>query len=363
MFCHPRRGEAGERARAVRVRSSIGLVLAFAMGALALTAASPAGPAAAGAVCPSPYRTVRLGTLGGAAGVPLALNDHGAVVGWSNTAGGALHPFLWQHGRMTDLGTLDRVEGGWGMATDINRNGVAVGQSDRGGVRHAVRWQGGKITDLGTLGGVSASAAAVNDHGVIVGGRTMPDGVLRAFLWRDGRLTDLDVPGGGDVVVTDINNSDQVVGFAMPTDRPAFAFLWQRGTVTVLPTSRYGGQARAINDRGVVVGKVFGAEGGLAVRWWRGGSTMLGTLPDGDASGARDINDRGVILGAGNVGPHSLEDHAFLWDRGVLRDLDPARVPESATALNNRGEIIGTVPGPAGAGIAALFVPSAGSRR
>jgi probable HAF family extracellular repeat protein len=69
-----------------------------------------------------------------------------AVVGWSNTAGSALHPFLWQSGRMTDLGTLDRVDGGWGMATDINRHGDVVGQSDRDGVRHAVRWQRGKIT-------------------------------------------------------------------------------------------------------------------------------------------------------------------------------------------------------------------------
>lgn len=41
------------------------------------------------------YRTVTLGTLGGASSVPVGLNDHGAVVGWSRTDGGALHPFLW----------------------------------------------------------------------------------------------------------------------------------------------------------------------------------------------------------------------------------------------------------------------------
>lgn len=342
----------------MRARWGLGAVLALAVAGLTVAA-----PAAADAACPSSYRTVRLGTLGGSASVPLALNDRGAVVGWSNTAGGALHPFLWQNGRMTDLGTLDRVDGGWGMATDVNRYGDVVGQSDRDGVRHAVRWQRGKITDLGTLGGTSAFATAVNDRGAIVGGRTMPDGVLRAFIWRDGRVTDVGVPGGGDVVVTDVNNHDQVVGFAMPTDRPAFAFLWQRGKVTVLPTSRYGGQARALNDRGMAVGKVFGAEGGLAVRWWRGGSALLGTLPGGDASGARDINDRGMILGAGNVGSHSLDDHVFLWHRGILRDLHPAGVPQSAAALNNSGEIIGSVPGPDGAGIAALFVPAADGRR
>jgi hypothetical protein len=38
-------------------------------------------------------------------------------------------------------------------------------------------------------------------------------------------------------------------------------------------------------------------------------------------------------------------------------------VPQSAAALNNGGEIIGSVPGPSGAGIAALFIPAAGGGR
>jgi probable HAF family extracellular repeat protein len=336
------------------MRTAIRLsALVAAVAGLALT-----GPATAVAQPRLSYRTVVLGTLGGAAGVPLGLNDRGAVVGWSNTAGGALHPFLWQRGRMTDLGTLDQVDGGWGMATDINRYGTIVGQSDLDGVRHAVRWEHGKITDLGTLGGTFATATAVNDHGVIAGSRTLSDGFLHAFVWRQGRMTDLGVPGGGDVVVTDLNNSDQIVGFAMPPDRAAFAYRWQQGRLTVLPASRYGGQARAINDRGTIVGSVFGADGGLAVRWSESGSRLLGTLPGGDASGAGDINDRGVILGGGNVASHSLDDHAFLWHRGVLRDLYQAGVPQSATALNNRGVIIGTVAGPSSARIAALFVPA-----
>src|SRR4051812_18680436 len=41
---------------------------------------------------------------------------------------------------------------------------------------------------------------------------------------------------------------------------------------------------------------------GLAVRWWRGTATTP-TLPGGDASSARDVNDHGVILGARSSPP------------------------------------------------------------
>jgi probable HAF family extracellular repeat protein len=339
------------------MRTAVRLCLAVAVtagvtvsGSLTATAA-PAGRTLS-------YRTVVLGTLGGSSSVPTGLNDRGAVVGWANTADGGLHPFLWWHGRMTDLGTLDRTGGGWGIAEDVNRSGTVVGQSRLGEVSHAVRWQGGKVTDLGTLGGSYSSATAINDHGVIVGNSTTPDGVLHAFLWRDGRMTDLGVPGGGDVIAEDVNNRGQVVGFVMPTDRPAFGYLWQRGRVTVLPSTRYGGHARAINDAGLIVGSVSQAESNLAVAWRHGSYRLLGTLPGGDASGARDVNDRAVVLGTGNVQPHRLDEHAFLWRRGVFSDLSTAGVPESVVALNNRCEIIGTLPSADGEGaVAALFVP------
>ena len=47
-----------------------------------------------------------LGTLGGRSSRPRAINERGQVVGESVTASGETHPFLWQNGKMTDLGTL-----------------------------------------------------------------------------------------------------------------------------------------------------------------------------------------------------------------------------------------------------------------
>ncbi|GIF02081.1 hypothetical protein [Paractinoplanes rishiriensis] len=340
------------------MRTTVRLCAATSATAAMCLAGTPATAAAPLRPVPS-YRTVILGTLGGTSSVPAAVNDHGAVVGWASTATGALHPFLWWRGRMTDLGTLDDLDGGRGIAADINRHGTVVGQSDRGGVSRAVRWQHGRIRDLGTLGGPSSFATAINDHGVIVGASTTRDGALHAFIWRDGRMTDLGVPGAGDNFAEDVNDRDQVVGFAMPTDMPNLPYRWQRGRVTVLPASPFGGQARAINDAGTIVGWVSGADMNRAARWRHGRISLLSNLPGGNAAMARDVNDRGVILGVGNVRPQSLDDHAFLWRRGALQDLSAAGIPPSVEALNNRNEIIGTLPSPGADGaVAALFLPT-----
>jgi probable HAF family extracellular repeat protein len=341
----------------MRALVRIGATAALLSG-LALTGA----PAAAGPAGVQ-YRTVTLGTLGGPGSVPHALNDRGEVVGWADTGEGYVHPFLWRGGRMVDLGTLDRLDGGWGLAADINRHGTVAGQSRRGDVTRAVRWQNGKITELGTLGGDSSFATAINDLGTIVGSSMTADGSLHAFLWRDGRMTDLGVPGV-ETFAEDINNRGQVVGWRVASEGPAAGFLWQRGTVTLLPGTRYGSRARAINDYGVIAGSVYLAESSQAARWRHGRLEALGNLPGGNASAARDVNERGVILGGGNRRPDSLEDHAFLWRRGVFRDLSTEGIPQNASALNNRNAIIGVVPNSAGdAPLAALFLPHSGAYR
>jgi len=101
------------------------------------------------------------GTLGGSTSDATDLNIHDQVVGFSTTATGATHAFVWVLdaggvGSMTDLGTLGGTNS-W--ATAINDNGLIVGYAEtgeiysQGGVTqpivHACAWYGNVIYDLG----------------------------------------------------------------------------------------------------------------------------------------------------------------------------------------------------------------------
>ena len=76
------------------------------------------------------YKIVDLGTLGGSVGRAYGINNSGQVVGWSYTAGGKRHAFLWTaSGGMQDLSTLPGVDASWSEAFSINDSGQVVGSS------------------------------------------------------------------------------------------------------------------------------------------------------------------------------------------------------------------------------------------
>ena len=139
-----------------------------------------------------------LGTLGdGTESGATSVNDRGQIAGASftnsvvnpSTGFPTLAPFLWENGRMRNLGTLGGLSG---VASLLNNRGQVAGTSDLEGdqTAHPFLWQEGRLRDLGTLGGSSGAANWMNENGEIVGGSyTANDEAFDGFLWRNGVMT------------------------------------------------------------------------------------------------------------------------------------------------------------------------------
>lgn len=84
---------------------------------------------------------INLGTFGGHSSISRAINDNGEVIGDSFLGDGTfpgIHSFLYSHGGVTDLSTLDVVlSAGWTdiYVNDINNNGQIVGSGSLNGVQ------------------------------------------------------------------------------------------------------------------------------------------------------------------------------------------------------------------------------------
>jgi probable HAF family extracellular repeat protein len=208
-----------------------------------------------------------LGTLpGGREGLGFAINDRGQVAGYSEIGSGSAslppgfkmpntfdpglifgpgmiaHAVIFDHGKVTDLGTLG---GSDSVALGINSSGTVVGSSQTAsGVVHAFVYQAGHLIDLGTLtnispppsaNGLSSSHAnAVNDLGQIVG---TSNG--HAFLFDQGRMLDLNtlmpIPHVTLIGALSINNLGQIMALGEPD--PAYYKGFVNGEYLLTPTS------------------------------------------------------------------------------------------------------------------------------
>jgi probable HAF family extracellular repeat protein len=210
-----------------------------------------------------------LGTLGGPDSAAFYVNDPGQVAGCSytnstpnpTTGTPTLDPFLWEHGKMRDLGTLG---GTVGYPNAINERGQVVGQSNLAGDQTAhpfLSERGKKMIDLGTLGGSYGTANWINEAGEIVGiSSLVGDGSYPAFLWKDGVMENLGTVDGDPCSdALGINAKGQVVGASWDCG-PEYirAFLWENGAIFDLNNLVPPGsgvqlrQADSINDRGEI---------------------------------------------------------------------------------------------------------------
>ena len=308
---------------------------------------------------------IELPTLGeGLENNALYVNNGGQVVGFSSISqtpdpagvsfiGGAIHPFIWQHGVTRDLGTLGGPDALPNQNCNNQRQDLVTGQSllpdftvnpDTGSPTwHPFLWQDGKMVDLGTLGGTLLGVLqCANNAGHVAGTSSLtgdpmdpfgpiqaPNGnnfIGHAFLWKNGAMQDLGTLGGVNSSATWINGDGDVVGEAdLPgSDFLHHAVLWHNGVITDLGTLGSTSHATAINARGQVVGRsklgdpfselqhaFLSENGGPMVDL----NTLIGPNSPLELFGAENINDSGWIAGRGL--PAGCDDkdacgHAFL---------------------------------------------------
>ena len=339
---------------------------------------------------------------GGAAN---AINESGHVVGYADkyNSMGLLGPRAarWPApGTIVELGTLDQDLQLYSInaAADVNASGVAVGvASSAFSNQRAAYWPLGEISpqllkDLPNKDGYS-SAIGVNNAGVIVGGTSRID---RSFAVRWDSFDAVPVPladaeyAGFSVQATgaeEINEAGASVGegrWLGGTGTNPLPLYWNSaGTSHVLPAAPYTppnehwGVAHDINEQGVVVGagRAFTEDGSalgiLALKWMTSTEEPVvlehfNSLPGFVRNDANAINSLGVAVGMAiafdQTGTSTYR--ALAWDdAGAVSDLSSlVDNLENWTLLwaedvNDRGQIVGHALGPDGYGYPFVLNP------
>jgi probable HAF family extracellular repeat protein len=350
------------------------------------------------------YDVVKLPSLGGTLSRGMAINSQGLVAGWSNRPDGTRRAVYWQNGSIFTLGNPGTLGGPSSTVPwpGLNDAGMIVGISQTAEVDpldeawsceaglflpettnlicRGFAWENGVMQELPALGGHHSFATGVNNLGQVVGWAETPVhdptcvGVqvlqFRAAMWEPKKntiktreLTPLS--GSSTSAATAINDGGQVVGIsgdcfeAVGSFSARHAVLWDKnGKVSEIPN--LGGVTwhtpMDINGQGDVVGFSnppgenplgdFIAHGFL---WINGAAkaTDLKALSGDLFSEAFAINSHRQVVGVSFGGANG--PHAFLWQNGILLDLNDLMgagnldVFLSAQDINDAGQITGRV--------------------
>jgi probable HAF family extracellular repeat protein len=214
----------------------------------------------------------------------------------------------------------------------------------------------GRLTEL-PPGEISLDVRAINNRNQIVGWTALA-GVppLHPFIWdRRYGMRDLgSLPGHANGIAADINDAGTVVGEATDfATGQSLAFTWTRRTgMRELDVSLGGvdSVATGINRFGQIAGTSQTGAGDFhaLLRDVNGDVLDLGALPDGSgSSSATAVNDRGQVVGT--RGPRGQITEGFVWDerhgmQPLIEDPPPFFVP-FPLGINNHGVVVGEVLG------------------
>jgi uncharacterized membrane protein len=249
---------------------------------------------------------------------PTAINNQGQVAGFLVLTSVDFFSFFYSGGQTVQIPTVTDA-----TAWAINNHGVVVGGYYYG--EGSFIWPG----SLAPFGPAGSFARGINNSGTVVGGPP-------AYVYQSGVVTILGL--GPYSSATGINNSGQVVG----NDGSGGTFLWQNGNTTPLPLI----SATAINNNGHVLGVVQSSSGSpQPVLDVRGLLTNI-PLPVGATdSVVYALNDRDHVVGIVQLNGTKIEP--FLWNGRfwLLNKLIPAGsgwVLRDAEGINNKGQIVGS---------------------
>ena len=325
------------------------------------------------------YEVVDLGTLGGTVSEGFGVNRFSMVAGTSSTTNdNFVHAFLWVAGKMIDLHNLPG--GSTSGAAGVNLFGQVAGESDNANTDpnaflcftpnecRAFLWQAGKMQDLGVLRkGHNSSAGWINNVGVVVGASETTTEIdpangfppVHATAWILGRAIDLGTLGGPVSLANSNNDIGQVTGISQfdqkinpNTGIPTFhAFLFDRSRMVDLSANGGLGGSQSegisINNSQAIVGDAdLGGDQSYHAFVWRNGTMRdLGTIGNDPFSSAGSINDSGEIVGWSGDGISIFR--ATVWSGNAGTDLNTLVSPLTdlylleATGVNARGEITG----------------------
>lgn len=292
------------------------------------------------------YSVRSLGTLGGQYSYSSAINENGAVAGYSITAAGIPEAFVYVNESIRSLGSPTYKA--HGINDKLEVAGVA---STQDGARAFLR-TGEKTITLGTLSQPLRAgrswALSINNEGTVVGWATNQSGVDEAFIYSGQTMMGIgSYLNGSQSSAVSINDTGQVVGYVYSESIGIRGFVYyDKSSITLGTLGGNYSDANAINIHGSVTGTSTTApNSGYQAFLYEGGvMNPLGTLTGTESSGL-DINDSGQIVGS--FYSNAQGSRGFIYTDGSMKDLNllldsnssSTWTIQAARAINNSGQI------------------------
>jgi probable HAF family extracellular repeat protein len=277
----------------------------------------------------------------------VALNDNGDAAGHvlfaAPDSGEEYYGAIWY----ADGSTLLLPE--FSYISDINAEGTAAGVESTDSYEHAILVQNKTVVDLESVAGMISAAYCINngfngpslvcvssEGGDLLGIDSVTHKVAKNFTQGG---------NGAGLRPATINDNSDIAGWTITEE----GFLYKGGVVT--NNTPAGGIIYKLNNSGQGGGCYGGATGPGAPAIWDITGSMPITklpLPLGCEGGlVYGINDSGWAVGYcfNSVSPNT--SYAFVYDGSKMTDLNtliaaPGWILESANAINNSGQILGT---------------------